>query len=175
MAKKKKSKKKLGWRGQILLIASLFLAGVFLPSTVLLLIGMLPTPFAILTDRTKGKTKVMTVGSMNLAGCSPFLFQLWTVEHSFSKSIEIATDPLAIIVMWSSAAVGYVLNWAMTGIVSATMHQRGLSRQKSIQKRQNELIERWGQEVTGDVPLDQFGFLAGSLEIEKKSKSDPDN
>lgn len=158
MAKDKKKTKGLGFKGQLFFIAGIIMAAVFLPSTLLLLAGMLPTPFAVFVDRTKGKNKVITVGAMNLAGCSPFLFDLWTTDHSSEKAFEIITDPMAIIVMWSAAAVGYVLNWAMTGIVSATMYQRGLARQKAIKKRQAELIERWGREVTGELPLDPEGF-----------------
>ena len=148
----------MGWRAQILMISGGLTAAVFLPSTFLLLIGMIPTPFAIFADRTRGKNKVLTVGAMNLAGCSPFLFELWTTDHSFAKSAEIVTDPFAIIVMWSAAAVGYIINWAMTGLVTATLYQRGQARQKSIQKRQQELVERWGPEVTGNIPLDPHGF-----------------
>lgn len=158
MAKKKKEKKKMGWRGQLLMIAGVLTAAVFLPSTFLLLIGMIPTPFAVFVDKTRGKNKVLTVGAMNLAGCSPFLFELWITDHSFTKSAEIVTDPFAIVVMWSAAAVGYIINWAMTGLVTATLYQRGQARQKAIQKRQKELVERWGQEVTGNIPLDPHGF-----------------
>lgn len=163
MAKVKKknkgrSKKGIGFKAQIFLILGLLMAAVFLPTTFLLMVGMIPTPFALFVDRTKGKSKVITVGTMNLAGCSPFLFELWTIDHSFPKSFEIVTDPYAIIVMWSAALVGYVVNWAMTGIVSVSLYQRGLARQKSIAKRQQELVERWGKEVSGDIPLDQFGF-----------------
>ena len=124
MAKKKKSKG-LGWRGQVLLIVGFIMAGVFFPSTLLLMVGLIPTPFAGLVDRTRGKSKLITVGAMNLAGCSPFLFDLWTSGHEFNKSIDIATDPFAIVVMWSAAAVGYVISWAMTGIVSSVLYQRG--------------------------------------------------
>lgn len=148
----------MGFKGQLLMIAGIITAVVFLPSTFMLLIGMIPTPFAILVDRTRAKNKVITVGSMNLAGCSPFLFELWTTDHSFEKAFDIITDPFAIIVMWSAAAVGYIVNWAMTGIVSATLYQKGLSRQKYIKKRQQELVERWGREVTGELPMDAEGF-----------------
>lgn len=157
MAKKKK-KKALGWRGIILLIIGVLTAMIFLPSTFLLMIGMIPTPFATFVDRSKGKNKVIAVGALNLAGCSPFLFELWMNDHSFEKSFDIVSDPFAIIVMWSAAAVGYLVNWAMTGVVSAAMIQRGQARQKYIKNRQQDLIERWGREVTGEIPLDHEGF-----------------
>ena len=147
----------MGWRGQILMLSGIMTAAVFLPSTVLLLIGMIPTPFALLTDRTRGKNKVITVGAMNVAGCSPFLFELWTTDHSFVQTMAIVTDPFAIVVMWSSA-----------------LYQRGQSRQKAIQKRQQELVERWGQEVTGNLPLDPQGFPVDQGQATPtKNKSDP--
>ncbi len=160
MAKKKKSesKKKKTMGNQLLLICGVLLGAVFMPTSFLLIIGMFPTPFAILVDRTKGKNKVIAVGALNLAGCSPFLLELWTTEHTFERSFEIVTDPFAIIVMWSAAAVGYLVNWAMTGIVAASLYQRGLARQKAIQKKQEELVERWGREVTGEITLNEQGF-----------------
>lgn len=160
MAKKKKdSKKKRGGLGrQSMLIFGVLTALVFLPSTVLLLVGMLPTPFAFLADRTKKKSKVITVGAMNLAGCAPFLFELWGAGNDFDASLDIITDPGAIVVMYSAAAVGYLISWAMTGIVANIMYRRGRAREKAIQKRQKELVERWGREVTGDIPLDETGF-----------------
>lgn len=156
MAKKKK--KQRSFQSQIFLIVGVIMAAVFLPSTFLLLVGMLPTPFAVFVDRTKKKNKVITVGALNLAGCAPFLFELWTTGHDFERSVEIVTDPQAIVVMYSAAAVGYLISWAMTGIVASMMYQRGLARKKAVEKRQKELVERWGREVTGELPLDEFGF-----------------
>lgn len=147
-----------GWRAQVFLIASLLLAVVFLPTTFLLCIGMLPTPMAALIDRSRQKTKVMAVGSMNLAGCSPFLIELWRNGNDFEKAFDIVTDPKAIIVMYAAAAIGYMINWAMTGIVSSLLYEKGRARQKAILEQQEELRQRWGEKVTGKIPLDEYGF-----------------
>ncbi len=74
------------------------------------------------------------------------------------SSLEIATQPMAVIVMYAASGVGYVIDWAMSGVVSTILYQRGLSRRKAIERRQEELIDRWGREVTGDFPLDEYGF-----------------
>jgi hypothetical protein len=160
---KRKTPAKRTFGQQLILIFSVLMGAVFMPTTFLLMIGMLPTPFAVLVDRTRGKNKVIAVGALNLAGCAPFLLELWTTEHTFEKSFDIITDPMAIIIMWSAAAVGYLVNWAMTGIVAASLYQRGLARQKLIKKKQDELIERWGKEVTGEMKLNEFGFPAEDL------------
>ena len=136
----------------------LIMAVVFLPSTFLLSISMLPTYVAALVDKGKRRTKAVTVGAMNLAGTLPFLLELWMQGHNFDKAFSITMDASAIVVIYSAAAVGYVIDWVMTGVVSKFLLQRGKSRIKGIEKRQEELVERWGKEVTGDVAVDQYGF-----------------
>lgn len=156
MARKKK--KPLGVKGQVILICTVITALLFLPTTILLLIGMFPTFVAALVDRTREKVLGMTVGSMNLAGCTPFVIELWSGEHTSERSIEIAANPLSIVVMYSAACLGYMLEWSMTGIVATIMTQKALARLRSIDERQASLIERWGREVTGEIPLDPYGF-----------------
>jgi hypothetical protein len=38
------------------------------------------------------------------------------------------------------------------------MVQAGTARSGAIKRRQAELIERWGKEVTGEIPTDRHGF-----------------
>jgi len=154
----KKRKKRLDWRLQVVLIFGALAGIVFLPTTVLLLFGMLPTGVAILVDTTPNKTKSITVGAFNLAGCSPFVFELWTKGHDFDMTFTILSDPMAIVVMYAGAGVGYIIDWAMTGIVATILVQRAESRKKAIKKTQKELYDRWGKEVTGEYTLDEYGF-----------------
>lgn len=160
MAKKKKS---FSWKRQVLLIFLLIAAAIFLPTTVILGIGMLPSIVALLIDKTSKRTKSFTVASINLAGCTPFMMELWMKGHNFENSFNIITDPMAIIVMYAAAAIGYMIDWALTGIIAGILYERGKARLNSIKKEQDEMIQRWGREVTGDIPLDPEGFaLEGS-------------
>jgi hypothetical protein len=49
---------------------------IFLPSTILLAAGMIPTAVAYVVDRDPDKTAPMTVGGLNLAGVVTFLISL---------------------------------------------------------------------------------------------------
>lgn len=164
MAKKNKKKKKIGAKAQLLGVVGVFAGIVFMPTTIVLLMGMLPTVVAAVIDRTGKGTKALTVGAMNLAGCTPFLIDLWTKSHTAEMAVTIITDPRTMIVIYSAAGIGYLINWAMTGIVGTVMVQRGGIRLKDIKKRQEALIERWGREVTGELPLDPYGFPIESME-----------
>jgi len=158
MAKRKKKSKKLTWRGQIILVFTLLAGAAALPTTVMLFLGMLPTMACLFIDRTAEKTRVLTVGAMNAAGCSPFIVQLWTTQNTFESSISIVTDPRTVIVMYCAAGIGYMLDWAISGIVATIMVQRAQHRIALIEKKQEEMIERWGREVTGEIPVDAKGF-----------------
>jgi hypothetical protein len=54
--------------------------------------------------------------------------------------------------------VGWIIDWATAGMVATIMQQSGVRRLADIKARQAALVERWGPEVTGDLPLDPYGF-----------------
>lgn len=143
---------------RILLIFGLLTSIVFMSTTIILGIGMLPTIVAVFIDRTSERTRGLTVGAMNLAGCMPFLLKLWTGSGSAEQAFSIITDPRTVIVMYCAAGVGYVIDWAVSGLVSSIMVQAGTLRAQQIVKRQADLVQRWGREVTGDIATDQYGF-----------------
>jgi hypothetical protein len=149
---------KKGFQPQLLGLFGFVVAMLFLSTTIFLAIAMLPTFVAVLADRTRHKYKAITVGAMNLAGCAPFLLSLWMHGNGVPAAIGLVTNPQTIIVAWLAAAVGYLIDWSMSGIVATVMVQRSAGRLREIQKRQAELAERWGEEVTGDIPLDRYGF-----------------
>jgi len=169
MAKKNK-RKKIEWQFQVLLILLVFLSVLFFPTTALLMVGMLPTIVLFLVDRSKGKVKTMTVGAMNLAGCTPFVIEMWMTAHTLETSIEFITTPRTIVVMYFSAAIGYMIDWALTGIVSTIMYEKGKIRLDQIEKEQDHLVERWGMEVTGKLPMDAYGFAIPEEELESQQK-----
>jgi hypothetical protein len=149
-------KKNMG--GRMFGMFGLIAAAVFLPTTVLLGVAMLPAIVAAIADRNRYKLKALTIGAMNLAGCTPFLISLWAHDNTITGAVTLVANPQTLVVVWMAASVGYLIDWSMSGIVSTVMTQRAGGRLKEIQKRQGELVQRWGDEVTGDIPLDRYGF-----------------
>lgn len=174
MAVSSKRRKKATWKGQILGLVALLTAVVFMPTTILLMLGMIPTVVAAVIDRTGKGTKALTVGAMNVAGCSPFLIRLWTEGHTTELAVTIITDPRAMSIMYAAAGIGYLIDWAMSGIVGTIMLQRSSHRLETIKSKQEELIARWGLEVTGDLPLDLYGFPLESpdMTVDDDKKTD---
>ena len=163
-----RAKRKLGTLG-ILGFFGLLIGILFLPTTIFLFVGMMPTIAAALTAGRGKRTKALTVGGMNFCGCFPFLLELWTADHSIMHALTLVADPHTIVFIYCAAGIGYLIDWAMGGIVSAVMIQRANLRLREIGKRQAELAERWGREVTGDMAVDDEGFPLEDRETMKKT------
>jgi len=166
---KKKKKQNLTWRGQVMSICSLLAAIVFMPSTIIIFFGMIPTIIAVLFGKLSKQTRALTIGSINLAGCTPFLLRLWDTGHSVDNAIDIMTNPLSIVVMWGAAGMGYMIDSALSGIVGTLVADRAKVRIGNIKEYHRQIVEQWGEEVTGKHSLDTYGFA-----IDKKEKEPPD-
>src|SRR3954469_25210120 len=88
---------------------------IFLPSTILLTAGMIPTAVAYVVDRDPDKTAPMTVGGLNLAGVVTFLISLWQAGHTMAALTKVLTDPFAWLVMYGAAALGDLLRDSARG------------------------------------------------------------
>ncbi len=138
--------------------AMLLTSVAVLPTTLIFFIGMIPTIVARLGEKSKQGTRALTVGFMNFAGCFPFWFKLMQGGHKFDLAVSLITDPFNIVVMYGGALVGYMIEWGLAGVVAGVMIQKGRKRLESIKEMQGDLVTRWGPEVTGEMPLDRFGF-----------------
>ena len=133
---------------------------IFLSTTIFLLFGMLPTIAALATDRSIGKNKTICIGAMNFAGCFPFLLEFWTEfgQQTVENALKLIGSVENILVIYLLAAGGYAIDKAVTGITASLIIQRAESRIKSIQAEQEKLVKRWGEKVTGQYRLDDYGF-----------------
>lgn len=155
--KKEKGKKKtaqavapgkLTMRGRLFLVVVILAGLIFLPTSILLFVGMLPTVMICFVSVRRNSIRISTVAAMNLAGCIPFVLKLWQGENNFATSFNLLTEPMTIVVIYGAAVTGYVIDWVVVGVVSSVTYLAAESRLKAIDKRQADLVEEWGKEVT---------------------------
>lgn len=138
-----------------LLIALGILVGVFLfPTTLLLSVGMIPTFVAYIVNRKTQKIRTYCVGMMNLGGCVPFVVDTWARGHTIDTALNHVFDPQAIVIMYFAAAIGYMIDWSISGIIASVITQKAQLRLEQIDKIQAEMIERWSEDVTNGIPID---------------------
>ncbi len=150
-SKKPKVKKKggFGFKGRLFFIALVLMSITFLPTTMLLFFGMLPSLVAFFVNARGMSARASTISAMNLAGCVPFVFKLWDTGNDFEASIDILTNTQTLMVIYTAAAFGYMIDWVVTGLVSSYMYQKGVLRMKAIRKRQEVLVGLWGEGLSG--------------------------
>lgn len=157
--KKQKSKKnKIGLKVWFYILLMAALSVMFLSMAVLLFVGMLPTLVAFVVDRVPGKSKTVTIGSMNFAGCFPYLLLMVVRPDNLDIAFQYLSDPMTIIVIYGAAAIGYIIHWSVTLGVSEALMQKSKRRIEKIEEQKKKLEERWGKKVNGQYTLDPYGF-----------------
>ncbi len=157
MAKEKKQKKKkedtsgrrkLGAKGMLLLIISAISMVIFLQtSSILFIVGMLPSFVAYYVDVSKYRTTFHTVFAFNLSGVLPFICQLAYQGNNSGDMQMMLSDMEVLFIMYMSAAMGWILIWLtpkFSRFLIAGFNESQITRLETSQKR---LIREWGEEI----------------------------
>lgn len=128
------------------LVGLLWLA---LPSVILVVVGMLPSLAAIIVDRSKQRYLTFSVGAMNFCGLFPQLLKLWTGMNTVDSAVALLTDVFSLFTMYGAAALGWLIFLGVPPVVSAFMSVMAQRRITMRRELQQELVERWGEEVAG--------------------------
>ena len=136
-------------RGKVtILIIFLIPAGLlFLPTTVVLLVGLVPSLVALIIDRDPEKYAAITVAPINFCGVLPLIFTLWQQGHEFRHAIGLLSDPVNWLIMFGAAAVGWVIFFCVPPAVAALLTHMNEAEIKRLTAHQEKLVEEWGPEV----------------------------
>ncbi len=158
MARVGKRKKKGSMLTVILLLIPAGL--VVLPTSILFGIGMIPTMVAYVIDRDPEKSAPITVGGLNFCGCMPFAIDLWKHNHTIAAAGKIFADPVAWLVMYGAAAVGWALYFGIPPAVANLEVLRAEKRVDGLKQKKVALVQEWGPDVAGEVFGDSEGQAA---------------
>lgn len=146
-----KIKRKAALSVKLSIFALLVCAMVFASSTLVFAVCMLPTLVAAVIDKSPQKTLWLTIGSVNLAGTVPAWFALWDQGAHLTDAITVLSNPAVLLVAFGAAAAGWVIHMNVTPLVAAMIIRRNESRVKDIEKRQRELIRKWGEDIAKTI------------------------
>jgi hypothetical protein len=156
MAKKQEKPEKTGQTGgrekkpfsvRFAIFMVLVAALVFLPFTIVFLVCMIPTIVSSVIDNHRQKTAWLTVGAMNLAGTIPVLFTLAETGRTLGGAVQIISTPANLLMAYGGAAAGVFIYNYITPMVASVVFHKNEKRLRDIEKRQKELIKKWGEEV----------------------------
>lgn len=136
-------------RLSLLLVVALPAMVVLLPTTLVTLVLGLPTLVALLVDRSRERYLVATVGLLNLCGLLPALIALWNRGQSIDAAFRLLTDLLYWLVAFGAAGVGWAIFISLPPLLTSYFGLISQRRLQQLRKRQKQLIEAWGEDVTG--------------------------
>ena len=120
---------------------------LIIPTVIVLAVAMIPTGVAFLMERRKGYYGGLTVGCMNLAGASPYLFDLWSKGHTVAVATGIITNVFAWMMFYGAAMFGWAIYSTTPSLLSTLMTMTSGRRITTLRAQQRELVQKWGPDV----------------------------
>jgi hypothetical protein len=136
----------------LLLWLLLPVALILLPTTLVLLPAMVPTLVARVVDPGPGRHLTITVGSLNFAGSLWFVRDIWSAGQTFAAVGPTLSDMMGWLAALLGAGVGWTLLWIMPVIARRIAETKSGLRLARVRKRQEELVEQWGEPVRSITP-----------------------
>jgi len=120
-----------------------------LPIVLLLTLGMLPSWVAFIVDGQPGRAAGKCVMPLNIAGVAPYLASLLAVagQGEMDTAFLLLTDPVTWLVMYGTAAIGWLIYFGMPYLVGGVIEIRAEHRKTQLVALRKELIEVWGEEI----------------------------
>ena len=136
----------------IFLFAAPLLAFVAYPTIMVAIGGMLPTLVAFIIDSRPERYAARTVGYLNLSGVFIVCLDMWTGDHTWQAALEVLYDPLNWLIMFGTAALGWVLYFILPPVSGAYLSVSNDLKLKSLISDQEKLVKEWGNGVSRNAP-----------------------
>ena len=133
----------------LLVFGLIVLSFTALPTVIILLIGLMPTITAILTD-SKNINKITVIGCFNMAGVFVCLVNLLN-QYSANQEITILGNVFNIIIMLGAAALGMIIYFELPGLFVMISKSSAHRRLHNIENKLEKITSEWGQEIMNDV------------------------
>src|ERR1700743_2762896 len=115
-----------------------------IPTVIVLMVALIPTGVAFLVERGKGYYGGLTVGCMNFAGASPYLFDLWFKGHTVQAATGIITNVFAWMMFYGAAMFGWAIYSTTPSLVSTFMTMTSGRGIVSLREQERDLRMKWG-------------------------------
>jgi len=141
--------------GMVVIIPVVFFT--MMPTALLLTAGLLPTLIVLITDNDKQKSAAIAIGSLNCAGVTPFIIDLWMKGQTMQNAFHILTSSSTWLVMLGAAGVGQLIVIAVPPVLAGFTVAKHEARLKVLKSNLESLKTAWGPDVATTKPLDQMG------------------
>ena len=120
---------------------------VFLPTTIIFSVCMIPTMVAAIVDNHPHRTAWLTLGAMNLAGTVPVWLSLWDAGHTIPAAFQLIFQPSTYLLSYGGAIIGLTIFHNVTPLVASILVNKNERRLREIDRQQKALVKKWGGEI----------------------------
>ena len=150
--KKAKPAKKKGSMATLVLTFLIGIGGlIFLPTSIVFVVGMIPSIVAFYTDNSAKKATATTIGLLNFSGVFTQILELWSTGHSNTNALAIVMDMNALLIMYAGAGFGHALLTVVPSVVATFVITESKQKLNDVRKQQKLLVDTWGTQVTGEA------------------------
>lgn len=139
----------LGFKPWLLIAPILVVALFFLPTTIVIIVAMLPTVVARVVDTSFGKRLSITVGAMNLVGSLYFIHRISAMGNTLSDVPVVLSNSFGWLCALLGAGMGWVIFGTMPVIVGQLARTQTAIRLNRVTGEQERLVKEWGEAVRG--------------------------
>lgn len=121
---------------------------IFSPSlTLVVVVGMMPTFGARLSDPTYTKAQTYCVGFCNFASLLPSLNQIYLNHFTLDAAYSIIHNQYNLLIILAGSALGWLLFFIIPSINVSILKARDKKNLISMIKRYDELKKIWGDSI----------------------------
>ncbi len=150
-----KSAGMVGWLAALVVLA--LLAALAPATTLIIVIGILPTFATALGDNNGDRRATLAVGVPNIAGILPVLLQLWQGHggHGIDAAFAILLEPINWLLLYGGAGFGTIVYNLLPRAISQFAVSRAEGGIEARRGYQRSLERSWGPTVRTDKKVDK--------------------
>lgn len=127
-----------------------------MPTFALVMVGMIPTIVALLTDKEEDKAPTICIGALNVVGVMPFVLDLWMKGQTLQQVWVLMTQTTTWVVILGAAGIGKLIIFAVPQATAAIAIAHVERRLKVLNENLTSLRAAWGPEVGTTKPLNSL-------------------
>jgi len=128
-------------------------------------VALLPSGIAMLVDRSKERNLFKCVIAVNSVGAVPALLALWKSGPPTIEMLEaVAGNYWYWVIAYSAATVGWLLYAGVPSLIASYVAMKAQRRIAELRRKQERLVDEWGDEVAREVRSGDEDYPAGDGE-----------
>lgn len=135
----------------IILLIAMGCSAISVYSVIIVLFGLLPGMVAIIVDQDRNHFISKIVLNYNAIGIVPYIFKIFQSANPNNMAISLIIDPRTWMLIFSSAALGWLIYWAFPQAASAVQNVKSSIKVRQLEIELEKLSTEWGEEIRSGV------------------------